>query len=210
MILKKWLITIFLCIFTMSIFAQSATPDAPARLDQLLKHTNTFQAHFSQVTISQNNRILSQSEGTMHFRRPNQFRWETTKPSHQIVIKNNQWLWVYDVDLKQATKEKVSEDRLTPASVLLGDTAELLKNFTVTMGKSGKREQFLLIAKNKETNFREVMIYFVDDLLTGLSVINPLGQKNRFSFSEVKKNVPLDSALFTFKTPQGVDLLQSQ
>ena len=179
-------------------------------LDRLLSGMKTFQAAFSQITISENNQRLQTSSGILQFERPEKFRFETLKPSHQIVITDGKSLWTYDVALKQATRQKVQPDMLTPASVLSGNTMKLLRQFKITLSDLGNRKQFVLIANDQNTNFKEVMIYFVSNQLTSLTVVNQLGQKNRFDFSDVKVNNPLDKTLFTFTAPKGVDVLQSK
>jgi len=206
---KKLIVTVFL-IFTASITFAADNISPSTRLEALLKNTKTFEANFSQITISEDNKVLKQSSGVAQFKRPGFFRWETKSPSHQIVITNNHWLWIYDVDLKQVTKQKVNNKMLTPASVLSGDTQSLLKQFSVTVSESDTRAQFVLAAKNKDANFKQIMIYFVDNKLSGLTVVDQMGQRNRFSFSDIKVNISLSPTLFVFTAPRGVDVLQSQ
>lgn len=191
-------------------FAEQQSSEIATKLDQLLQKTSTFQASFTQTTISENNSIVQKSSGTVQFQRPGKFRWETLKPTHQVIVTNNQWLWIYDIDLKQVTKRQVNRDMLTPARVLSSDSTALLKRFKVEMGQSAGRVKFILLAKSKKANFKEVIIFFVNDTLTGLSVINQIGQTNNFHFSDVKTNQPLNASLFDFTPPAGVDVLRSQ
>ena len=44
--------------------------------------------------------------------RPGRFRWETSDPYQQTVIANGDTLWIYDVDLKQASSTIFSQTRI--------------------------------------------------------------------------------------------------
>src|SRR3990167_7309636 len=91
--------------FSRSLFA--ATP--ASQLSQYLNHFTTFQADFNQNTVSQSHRAMQSSNGKMMLMRPGRFRWDTQNPSHQIVVTNGKTLWIYDIDLKQVTKQSLSQ-----------------------------------------------------------------------------------------------------
>src|SRR3989338_3432080 len=102
----KFTFLFLLMIFSAPIFsAQQKT--AALELTQLLNGFSTFQAQFTQTTTDVNHQVLQQSSGTMMLMRPGRFRWETQNPTHQIVITDGKTLWIYDVDLKQATKQAI-------------------------------------------------------------------------------------------------------
>ena len=208
--IRRWFLSLLVCLFLPVAVMATSTETPSVELDHLLNSAKTFQANFSQITISENNQRLKTSSGVMQFERPEKFRWETLKPAHQIVITDGKYLWTYDVALKQATKQKINTNMLTPANVLSGHTAALLKKFNITVSQAGNRKQFLLVAKNNDENFKTVMIYFEAGKLSGLTVVNQLGQKNRFDFTDMKVNQPLDKSLFAFKAPNDVDVLQSK
>lgn len=190
-------------------FCVFAVVPATTQLVTLLQKTNSFQANFTQQTYDAKNQLIQKSRGKMQFVRPGQFRWETFSPTHQIIIANNQWLWIYDVDLQQVTKQPINKAAITPARVLSGDTAKLLADFDVTHEQNGIKTQFNLMPKNKESAWQQVIIYFKGSVLQGISITNELGQKNIFSFSSSKTNIKLAPTLFQFTPPKGVDVLQS-
>lgn len=208
--MKKRIVAITL-IFSLllSVTGLSAETSAATQLASLLQKTNTFQANFVQRTLDNKNNLIQTSQGTMQFIRPMQFRWETLKPTHQIVIANNQWLWIYDVDLMQVTKQRMNQEAITPARILSGDTKELLTQFDVTMTKTGSTKVFYLHPQKKQSTWQQASIHFNGSTLQGLSIINALLQKNNFTFSAVKTNIHLSPELFQFTPPKGVDVLES-
>ena len=119
----KYLILITL-LFCTSILADTQLSSA-VQLTRLLNQFTTLKANFTQKTVDINNQVLQKSNGNVMLQRPGHFRWETLAPSHQIVTTNGNTLWVYDVDLKQATKESLKHIPVNPAKLLSGHVAVL-------------------------------------------------------------------------------------
>ncbi|MFK3617120.1 outer membrane lipoprotein chaperone LolA, partial [Coxiella burnetii] len=99
----------------------SAQSDATTQLSQLLSNFRTYQAKFNQITFDGQDRVIQQSHGRVMIMRPGRFRWETDSPTKQIIITNGKTLWVYDVDLSQATQQPLAQKtNINPASLLSG------------------------------------------------------------------------------------------
>ena len=202
--------TIFLLIFFQPIFATPKLTGSAKQLSDLLQQTKSYQANFVQYTYGQNNKEIQKSTGLMQFQRPGKFRWETLTPSHQIVIANDKWLWIYDTDLQQATKRPIGNSDLTPSHILSGNADNILPKFKVIGLKIHDFMQFLLKPKNADKMpFENLMVRFHGKTLVAITVINKLGQKNQFLFSRIKTNINLKSSLFDFKAPKGVTVLNS-
>ena len=196
----------FTAFISQAIFANPSL-SAAAKLSGLLNQFSTFQAQFKQKTIDPENNILQTSDGKMMLVRPGRFRWETNNPTHQIVITDGKVLWVYDIDLKQATEQKIQNSAINPAKLLSGDTHALLNNFDVRMIPHQNVLVFQLMPKKPNQQFRSVSMSFVNDKLSAMQIENSLQQTTTFSFSNVKLNENLSPSLFKFKAPNGVDVL---
>ena len=72
-------------------------------LKSLLQQTTTARAHFAQIVLDSNLKMLQQATGTMQFSRPGKFRWEYDKPYEQIIVGDGAKVWLYDKDLNQVT-----------------------------------------------------------------------------------------------------------
>jgi outer membrane lipoprotein carrier protein len=164
-------------------------------------------ATFAQKTIVKNG-VTKSSSGTMALKRPGKFRWEITQPNHQIIVADGQYLWIYDVDLEQATRRNLN-DANSPAILLSGSTAALEDRFNVeNLETKGTKKIFHLKPKTEQDMFQNVDIQFNNGKLAQMSVFDNLGQKNIFYFNNVKINPSLSSSLFQFKAPTGVDLIK--
>lgn len=201
------IITIGLLINIFSITAMAGQA-AAQQLSQLLKRYSTYQANFKQLTYNDQNKLIQSSHGKLMIKRPGKFRWETSAPTKQIVIANDNTLWVYNVDLMQATKKQLSSHQgIDPATLLSGDVSQLEHQFEVTQ-LPGKGQIFQLQARSKNSPFQSVQMQFHQNQLIFIKFKNNLGQTSQFTFSRIRINQQLNPNLFQFKPPRGVDVLK--
>jgi len=194
-------------LFCHSIFAETQS-FAAVKLSELLNQFTTLQAQFKQTTVDASNHLLQHSYGRVMIQRPGRFRWETQSPTHQIVITDGKILWVYDVDLKQATKQAIQKSAINPAKLLSGNIHDLLKDFTIHLIVHSSAETFQLIPKKLNQQFHSLSMTFVHEKLSNMQIHSTLNQTTTFAFSDVRLNTHLDPLLFEFKAPSGVDVLQ--
>jgi len=189
-------------------FAQAAD-DAAARLNKVLLGLTSMQADFAQQTTDGKGRILQAQSGKMSVKRPGLFRWETLKPSTQLVTTNGNVLWIYDPELLQATKQKLDNQvGNTPALLLSGDPRKLSESFVISAERGGRGEQiFLLKPRAKDALFDHLRVRFKGSQLVQMALADSLGQQTDIRFLNVKVNPALPSSLFEFTPPKGVDVI---
>lgn len=187
----------------------SANAGTPLQnLQQKLSSFQGLKAHFQQALYTDKRVAASKSTGNMLILRPGKFRWETHTPNEQILVADGNLLWIYDVDLEQATKQKLdTTDSNSPALFLSGDVKEIPKRFIVTEEKVGNSLGFKLNAKSSDDMFQSIKIVFQADKLSKMIVETRIGQRSEFNFSQVEINPPFPSSTFNFKPPAGVDVL---
>lgn len=199
---------LLICLFVSTSIFASTQPTAAGRLAELLNRFTTFQANFTQVTQDSQQQIMQKSAGKMMLMRPGKFRFETQKPMHQIVITNGNTLWVYDVDLQQATEQSIQNAPMNPAKLLSGNVDALLKQFDVSMIPHKSAMVFQLRPIKSNQSFHSVSITFDHNTLYRMTIHTNLNQTSTFTFFDVKLNQALPSDLFEFKAPKGVDVLK--
>jgi outer membrane lipoprotein carrier protein len=186
--------------------------DSPLnRLQNFLAKATSLQADFRQTVVTEKGENGKQSSGVFFLQRPGKFRWDYTLPYRQEIVSNGGKVWFYDVDLAQVTARKLDKAiGSTPALLLTGGVA-LEKNFTI---QSQDREQGLywikLIPKEEDSGFHYVLIGLDGDNLAGMELSDNFGQLTRIYFSSLKLGVKLDTAMFDFKPPAGVDVLEDK
>lgn len=177
---------------------------AAQRLNKLLSNTKSMTASFTQTTKGASNGTF---KGKMSVQRPNNFRWETTSPSEQLIVANGSSLWIFDKDLEQATKQSVDNQvGNTPALLLSGDPSKIDKNFKVTQPYSTKN-YYVLYPKSSDASFKSLSMSFSGGKPVMMVLNDTLGQTTSIKFSNIKLNPTINSSQFKFTPPKGVDII---
>jgi len=177
-------------------------------LQNFLDNVQTLQAEFYQELWGADEELVEVATGSLSLQRPNHFLWSYQSPIEQLILADGESLWIYDVELAQATVTPLSDIiEATPAMLLSGDQAvrdgfETLESF-VADGLSWVR----LAPTIPGSDFRSVLIGFQDAELARLELIDGLDQTTRITFSEVFTNQELAEEVFSFNPPAGVDVI---
>ena len=188
--------------------------DATAVVDAIQKQydaTDTFQARFVQKSYL---KVLGQSqkaEGFVSIKKPGKMKWDYKAPDRQILVSNNEGLWLYLPDEKQVTKMKVQSiySSNTPALFLAG-RGKLTESFTI--GKvTEERGLYVveMIPRDKAQSLSKMVLLAgkKDYQIIGSRVYDNLGNKTEMLFSDIQTNPNLEQKLFQFEVPKGVELI---
>ena len=188
--------------------------DATAVVDAIQKQydaTDTFQARFVQKSFL---KILGQSqkaEGFVSIKKPGKMKWDYKAPDRQILVSNDEGLWLYLPDEKQVTKMNVQSiySSNTPALFLAG-RGKLTESFTI--GKvTEERELYVveMIPRDKAQNLSKMVLLDgkKNYRIVGSRVYDNLGNKTEMLFSDIRNNPSLEKKLFQFEVPKGVELI---
>ncbi|NOR68257.1 MAG: outer membrane lipoprotein chaperone LolA [Methylomarinum sp.] len=199
----------FLVLLMMAIVA-NAEQTPVMQLKSFLASTASLTADFKQVVLNESGQAEQTSEGAFFLSRPGKFRWSYKKPFIQEIISSAGKVWFYDADLEQVTIKKLDDSLgATPAMLLSGDI-ELEENFIIQ--QQGIDEDLLWIKlspKNEDSGFKYILIGLSDGVLGGMELSDNFGQLTRIYFSQVKINPKLESSVFEFTAPEGVDVFEN-
>jgi outer membrane lipoprotein carrier protein len=190
-------------------FANTAFAEAKPveQLKTFLANTRSLSADFKQVLLNEAGNPAQTSFGLLHLQRPGKFRWDYKKPFQQQIIATGGKVWFYDTELEQVTIKKLDESvGSTPALLLSGDI-NLEDNYTMEgQGVEGDMQWIKLLPKNQDSSFKYLVIGLEKGQLSGMELSDNFGQLTRIYFSNIKNNPPIDSKLFEFQAPKGVDV----
>lgn len=189
----------------------AADEDSQA-LAVLLDSMVSYRADFEQVVTGQFGEVLQTATGTMHLERPGRLRWDVDEPYPQLVVADGEHVWVYDPDLEQVTVRLFEETVEGSPMMVLTDASMLEMNFRVRMQSTMEQseQRFALTPRNPESRslFREIALTFsATGSLTGLEIVDDLDQKTAVVFRHGQVNPVLESELFEFEVPAGVDVI---
>jgi len=194
----------------LSLFTHAAADDAP-QLARLLDSMTALSAEFEQTVTNRFGDVLQIASGRMHLLRPMRLRWELDDPYPQLVVTNGETLWVYDPDLEQVTVQPLAEALSgSPAVFLTGTVTDLRRNFTVvaTEAPEAGGNRFELTPVDPNAVYGELALTFAaDGGLAGIDIADHLQQLTRVTFTARDSSPMLESALFEFTVPTGVDVI---
>lgn len=196
--------------------AQSKAAPAPAskqvgmeRLEKFLDRTRSMRAKFRQEIVNDAQEVVETAEGTMALQRPGRFRWDYEKPYERAVVADGERLWLYEADLQQVTVRSLAAGLgETPAALLTGDR-NMLARFEFVSAWSGEQMQWVrLKPRAADSDFESVSIGFAGERPVRLEIEDRLGQLTRLALSDIEMNVTLAADAFTFRVPEGVDVIR--
>lgn len=193
-------------VFASQAMAQEASTTA---LINLLNSIRTMQASFTQTMIDNKGKALQTSSGQMALERPGKFRWQVKKPMPQLIIANQDRLWIYDEDLQQVTirvfKETAGD---APALFLSHPNADIEKNFVIkTLPEKSGMQWYSLTSKNADSNFANIQLGFANKEIKEMQLQDQLGRTTQIKFHNAQVNTSLSESLFTFKKPANADVI---
>lgn len=199
-----------LLLLTAGLFAASSTPAAgdADQLDAFLSGLDTLEADFQQTLYDENLNQLEQSRGAFLLSRPDRFRWDYRQPEAQLIVADGEKVWIYDRDLAQVTVRKLGTALGATPATLLSSDAPVEKNFEVSaLNPSGGLEWIGLKPRLSDTGFAYIRLGFSGNVLKLMELIDSFGQLTRVEFNNMKRNTRIDSAIFKFEPPKGVDII---
>ncbi|HSW94294.1 MAG TPA: outer membrane lipoprotein chaperone LolA [Gammaproteobacteria bacterium] len=204
----RFFLKLFFAMISILFFQLAHANPASDELTALLNNIHTLQANFHEMVKDTKGKTLTQSDGKMSLRRPGQFRWDVMQPNRQLIVTNGQTIWIYDADLQQVTIRRLQKEAGEVPALLLSNTNETLtKDFSVEKSGDGKTQWFLLKPKDKSSLFEEIKLGFDNQQITTMQLQDHLGHVTMIQFSHGVANRQLSAALFAFKAPAGVDVI---
>ncbi|MEY3973821.1 MAG: outer rane lipoprotein carrier protein, partial [Pseudomonadota bacterium] len=186
----------------------TAQADAIARLRAFNADTRSVTAEFTQRVLNERLKEVQRNTGYLALQRPGKFRWVYKTPSEQILLSDGKVLWLYDPELKQATRRAIGGAMSgTPASLLAGDaqieSAYALRN----IGEQDGLDWLEGRPKRDDSGFVRIRIGMSSaGEPAAMELTDSFGQTIMLKFSKVLRNPKLIPEAFMFEPPPGVDV----
>lgn len=172
---------------------------------------NSMKANFVQSTRDNHNQVLQEIKGTLLVAKPGKMRWQTEPPYSQLVVSDNESVWLYDEDLEQVTiREMEQRVQETPALLLSGNKAEIQDNFEIDAKHTDGFSRYTLTPKDNSQLFERIEFQYYTDTLESMRIYDATGQTTEIVFSEIQQNIKLEADTFVFKAPEGVDVIDAR
>lgn len=197
---------------TAAVFSSAAAAGSgKAALLSFVADTMTARGVFTQQVYDKKGASgAAESSGKFIFERPGKFVWETIKPYPQTIISDARTVYVWDPDLNQVTVRKLTDAvSSSPAAVLFGK-GDIEKSFQLAdISGSDGLDWVSAQPRVEDLTYKRFEIGFDGKgTLAAMRLFDHFGQTVTLRFSEIRTNEKLEASVFSFKIPQGADVLQ--
>lgn len=186
--------------------ATLAQADAVTELMAALDQFKQLQGKFEQQQFPQGDGPAVTSSGEFRLLRPGYFSWEIQEPDSQLIVANPKYIWHYDRDLETVTRRPTDTSAgMTPLQVLGGDETALREAYSVTRELTPE-QGYVLRPRHDSAGFKQLAIQMHDNQISGMEILDNLGQRVEISFSGMDQSSALTSKDFDFSPPADADL----
>lgn len=180
-------------------------------IDQLrayIQGTQSLRAEFKQTVSGSRKSTKQEASGNVLIQRPGKFRWIYSKPYEQLVVGDGVKLWLYDKDLAQVTVKRLDQALGSSPAALLAGSNDLEKSFKLRdIGQKDQLEWLEATPKGSDSTFEWVKMGFANNELKLVELRDNFGQTTVIRLSKLERNPKLESSLFKFTPPAGVDVV---
>jgi outer membrane lipoprotein carrier protein len=187
------------------------------QLRRFLAQTTSARGEFTQqsaprtASAGKSAAAVEVAHGSFEFLRPGRFRWSYRTPYEQLIVSDGEHLFLYDKDLNQVTKRRLSGSLpASPASILFGSN-DFERDFQVENDGSQDGVDWILARPiGKDSVFERIRIGFQDGLPVAMQLRDSFGQTTQLRFDHVERNPTLPAGRFRFTPAAGVDVLEER
>ena len=181
---------------------------APKDLERFFNGVRTYTARFQQVVLDDKLNITQESSGTLWIERPGKFRWDYDAPFKQQIVGDGTRIWIYDVELQQATVRPMTGALGNTPALLLAGKGELKTTFQLKdLGQRDKLHWVQMVPKQRDGAFDDIRIGFEKGVVRALELVDSFGQTTRITLQDVVENKTIERQRFVFVPPKGVDVI---
>lgn len=186
-----------------------------ARTQELYDRTTDLKARFVQEVTIQSMKKTEREEGTVFFKNPRMMLWDYLKPKTKKLVINAQKAWLYvpeDRIVYVQSSEALFRSRV--ALRFLSGLGKLSEDFQVRFAKDkplDDRGNYLLLLTAREPGTGLDRLNLTVDGRTFLIIQcwfnDAFGNTTRLRFSDTRLNTGIPDHVFTFKPPEGVEVV---
>ena len=176
-------------------------------LVRLLEPYQSFSAEFKQSILDQEGAPINQMTGELSIVSSSIFYWKTNPPFSQVIVADNEVLWVFDEDLYQVQVRPIDDAiAASPAAILTGGPDTLGSRFRVTDERKNTMAVYRLVPRASDEVTRQIVLRFEGDQLVDLSIEDALGNRSLVTLTAVTHDQPSPER-FEFTPPDDADVI---
>ncbi len=187
-----------------------------AKTQDMYEKTSDLKAGFIQEVTIKSMKRTEREEGTVYFKNPRMMLWDYQKPKAKKLVINAQKAWLYVPEDRMVYVQN-SEDvyRSRMAVKFLSGIGKLAEDFQIRFAKETPYDgegNYRLVLTAKEAGSGVDRLYITVDgrifQILQCRFNDAMGNTTRLRFSDFSVNLGVPDRYFTFKAPEGVEVVQ--
>ena len=192
------------------------TASAVSGLQSWLDGTRTLEARFRQSLVSGALGTTASEAGRLYLERPGRMRWDYLDPERKIAMLIGERTSLYLEEDRQLIRGSLGAQDSALPLLLTGD-GRLLDLFTATLTATptagGRGAYRLRLApRGARGSFAEVTLTLRPKIwsIEDAEVLDEMGNRTTYAFTDVKRNRPLPVGVFAFEPPPGTEIVDER
>jgi len=208
MFLKSFVAPLFVsCVAFFPVLTWAAAPTLDSALDTM----TTFEADFVQSVTDDKLFRDEKSSGKVWVQRPGKFFWRYDQgPQKLDIIADGVNLWIYQPALKQVMVHQLADiEQDLPVSWLASDQP-IAKRYNTRLLADNARGLTWFDLQNKKGGTQEIAFIELgmkDNVMQEVRLTSSDGKITLVTFSNAKRNTPIDPNKFIFRPAAGIDII---
>lgn len=212
--MKKFF-TVFLMLFTASLFAQSITT-ASTYFKTISEYYGTLQDYEVDFEIIVNGR---ETVGKMSYKAPDLVRLDYSNPSDQVICFNGDSLTIYIPESSAVLSQQADPSATDKAALSTPQGLALMSRYYTVAYETGQTAEpleegsgemvvkFVLYRKNASETFRSIKIAVNEStkLIRRIEAVTPNGETFVFNFYDYKLNQNISEQRFIYDAPSSAN-----
>ncbi len=185
-----------------------------AQLQQKHEGIRTFSARFEQKELRTSGEEANES-GIVMMKRPGKMYWEYEHPTPKFFFSDGKNTYFYVPKDKQVMVSELDLEEVRSPLLFLIGRGNIQRDFTASWEQEEQpvREETVLLRltpKRHQPEFTHVLIELFPDShrIHRLAVIEPIGHRIDYTFTEFKENVRIPDSRFRPRVPSEVEIIE--
>jgi len=186
-----------------------------AKIQEVYEKTADLKARFIQEITIKSMKKTDREEGTVWIKNPKMMFWDYTKPKEKKLVINAKTAWLYVADDRMVYVQKADDIyRSRMAVKFLSGIGKLSEDFQLRFAKENQQDaegNYLLELTVKEKGNGIDRLHLTIDGKTfqilQCRFSDEYDNITRLRFSDIRTNTGISDRFFTFKPPDGVEVV---
>jgi outer membrane lipoprotein carrier protein len=204
-----------LCSSTVGCAEPLSMEQLTAKTQEIYEKTLDMKAGFIQEVTIKSMKKTEREEGTVYFKNPRMMLWDYAKPRSKKLVINAQKAWLYVPEDRMVYVQNADDVYRSRMAVrFLSGIGKLSEDFLIRFAKDNPVDgegNYNLALTAKELGSGIDRLYLTLDGKTYQIIQcrfnDSLGNTTRLRFSDIRLNTGISDKFFTFKAPEGIEVV---